>query len=155
MNLRRFLIAASLVSVVGCANLAHKPYQKADEEDAKPKNERDANDDVSFKAFLGTLREAVAKKDMNEIASVMTPDFAYYMGTTPADDRKGPGVFQYWDQNGLWPELEAVVNSQFKQHGTFMVAPKEFADNPDTYHGYRIGISRLDGAWKFVYFVTN
>ncbi|MGC3991165.1 MAG: 3-hydroxyacyl-ACP dehydratase FabZ family protein [Chthoniobacteraceae bacterium] len=94
MNLRRFLIAASVVCLAGCTNLSHKPYQKADEEDARPKNERDSSDDVSFKAFIGTLREAVGKKDMNQIASMMTPDFAYYMGATQNDDRKGPGVFQ-------------------------------------------------------------
>ena len=85
----------------------------------------------------------------------MTPDFAYVLGATPAGDRKGAGVFEYWDQQGLWPELEGILSERFVPKQAFMVAPPQFALNPDVYDGYRAGIKRITGSWKFIYFVNG
>jgi hypothetical protein len=54
--------------------------------------------DVDFQAFVGRLRKAVKAHDVNTIAAMMTPGFAYVLGATPAEDRQGAGVFQYWDE---------------------------------------------------------
>jgi hypothetical protein len=148
MIARQFLLASLLFSLAGCAAFTHKPYAKTDE---KPKPLKEASDDVSYKAFLGTLREAVAKKDMAQIASMMTPDFGYRWDNPPP----GENVFHYWDENGIWPELAAVLSGDFASYGNYMVAPKEFAQSPDSYHGYRAGITRVGGSWKFAYFVTD
>ncbi len=113
------------------------------------------NADVDFQAFIGRLRKAVSARDMNTIASMMTPDFGFVLGATPADDRMGPGVFQYWDENGLWVELEGIISERFVQKGDFMVAPPQFADPATDYTGYRAGIRRVNGSWKFVYFVNS
>lgn len=115
----------------------------------------DESDSVDFQAFLGRLRAAVKAHDMNAIAAMMVPDFAYVLGATPAQDRLGPGVFQYWDQNNLWPELDGIVSEQFVPYGEFMVAPAQFAQDASQYHGYRAGIRRVNGSWKFVYFVNG
>ena len=92
---------------------------------------------------------------MNAVAAMMTPDFAYVLGATPAEDRQGAGVFQYWDENGLWPELEGILSERFVQKEAYMVAPPQFADPAAEYTGYRAGIRRDNGSWKFVYFVKG
>lgn len=111
--------------------------------------------DQDFQAFLGRLRKATQARDMQTIASMMTPDFGYVMGSTPDGDRKGEGVFQYWEENGLWPELEGILSENFVKKEDFMVAPPQFANPALDYEGYRAGIRRVNGSWKFVYFVNG
>lgn len=113
------------------------------------------NSDVDFQAFVGRLRKAIKAHDVNTIAAMMTPDFAYVLGATPAEDRQGAGVFQYWDENSLWVELDGILSERFVQKEGFMVAPKQFADPAAEYVGYRAGIRRVNGSWKFVYFVNG
>jgi hypothetical protein len=36
-----------------------------------------------------------------------------------------------------------------------MVAPPQFADEAAQYTGYRAGIRRVKGSWKFAYFVNG
>jgi hypothetical protein len=67
----------------------------------------------------------------------------------------GPGVFQYWEQENLWPELDGILSERFVKKGNFMVAPQQFADPSLNYDGYRIGITRVKGSWKFAYFVNG
>jgi hypothetical protein len=97
----------------------------------------------------------VEARDMNTIAAMMTPDFAYVMGNSPEQDRKGEGVFQFWDENGLWPELEGILSEKFVKKDDFMVAPPQFANPAIEYDGYRAGIRRVNGSWKFAYFVNG
>ena len=92
---------------------------------------------------------------MNMIAQMMTPDFAYVMGASDAEDRKGEGVFQYWDEHGLWPELEGIISENFVKKDDYMVAPPQFANPAIEYDGYRAGIRRVNGSWKFAYFVNG
>jgi hypothetical protein len=113
------------------------------------------NADIDFQAFIGRLRKAVKAHDVDTVASMMTPDFAYVLGATPAEDRMGAGVFQYWDENGLWVELDGILSERFVQKEAFMVAPPQFADPTAEYTGYRAGIRRVNGSWKFVYFVNG
>jgi hypothetical protein len=110
---------------------------------------------VDFQAFVSRLRKAVQAHDMNTVASMMTEDFAFVLGATPAEDRQGAGVFQFWDENNLWPELEAILAERFVPKGVYMVAPPQFADESAEYQGYRAGIRRVNGSWKFAYFVTG
>src|SRR5437763_16423854 len=109
------------------------------------------NTDVDFDAFLGRLRKAVTARDMNTIASMMTPDFGYSLNP----ERSGEGVFKYWDENNLWPELEGIVSEKFVKKEQYMVAPPQFADPSLNYDGYRAGIRRVNGSWKFAYFVNG
>jgi len=37
----------------------------------------------------------------------------------------------------------------------YMVAPLQFADPSLNYDGYRAGIRRVNGSWKFAYFVNG
>jgi len=67
---------------------------------------------------------------------------------------EGDGVFEYWDQNNVWPALRSILQKQFVQDGNFMLAPPQHTTNPD-YDGYRAGIANVDGSWKFAYFVRN
>jgi ABC-type Fe3+-citrate transport system substrate-binding protein len=149
-----FLLSAIVFS--GCSS----PDSKKKKEEAALKKRakaelRDENNDVDFQAFVGRLKKAVAAHDVNTLASMMTTDFAYVLGATAAEDRKGDGVFKYWDENGLWTELDAILTERFAKKGDFWVAPPQFADEALHYDGYRIGIHRVGGSWKFVYFVNG
>jgi hypothetical protein len=111
--------------------------------------------DVDFQTFVGRLKKAVAARDADTLAPMMAENFLYALGATEAEDRKGDGVFEYWDKNGLWTELDAILAKRFASKGEFWVAPPQFADASLHYTGYRVGIHRIGGIWKFVYFVNG
>ncbi|CAN5408757.1 hypothetical protein BH20VER3_BH20VER3_01890 [soil metagenome] len=110
---------------------------------------------VDFQSFVGRLRKAVKAHDVDTVAAMMTPDFAYVLGATPAEDRQGAGVFQFWDEKGLWVELDGILSERFVPKGGYMVSPPQFADPAAQYTGYRAGLRRENGSWKFVYFVNG
>ena len=115
-------------------------------------NMPDQNGDQTFQAFVSRLRQAIHAHDVDTIASMMTTDFGYRI--EPLGE--GKGVFEYWDQNNIWPELELVIKERFVPNGEkYMVAPAEFVTNPDNYSGYRAGLRLENGSWKFAYFVTG
>jgi hypothetical protein len=141
------IFAALVLSLPACQTPSKKPREKAQ---AHERNMPDAGGDVSYQAFVGRLRLAVASHDATLLASMMTPNFGYSLEPL----REGEGVFKYWDDNGLWPELQAIVNETFASKGDFMVAPPQFATDPN-YRGYRAGLTRVGGSWKFAYFVSG
>lgn len=149
-----FVLLIGAFAFGGCdAFKSKKPEKKPA---ARTKAElREENMDVDFQAFVGRLKKAVAAHDVNAIAAMMTEDFAYVLGKTTAEDRKGDGVFKYWDENNLWPELEGIMTERFVKKDDFWVAPPQFADPTLNYDGYRVGIRRVKGSWKFVYFVNG
>ncbi len=152
-----FLILISALAFSGCGMFGSKKDDKKAALDKKRAKAdlREENNDVDFQAFVGRLRKAVAAHDVNVIAGMMTEDFAYVLGKTQGEDRKGDGVFKYWDESNLWPELEGIMTERFAKKGEFWVAPPQFADPTLNYDGYRVGIARVKGSWKFVYFVNG
>jgi outer membrane murein-binding lipoprotein Lpp len=145
------LVPALLLS--GCQNTAKKK-EEARQAALKKKAKTEArqeNTDVDLDAFVSRLRKAVAAHDVNTLAAMMTPDFGYSLNP----ERSGDGVFQYWDQNNLWPELEGILSEKFVKKEDYMVAPPQFADPSLNYDGYRAGIRRVNGSWKFAYFVNG
>ena len=130
----------------GKKNDVKKPATKQDKAALKQENT-----DVDFQAFVGRLRKAVQAHDVNTIAAMMEQDFIYSL----EPDKRGPGVFQFWDENGIWPEIEGIVAERFAKKGELWVAPAQFADESLEYTGYRAGIARVNGSWKFVYFVNG
>lgn len=150
MNFRRLLSLALAASLLSCSGMEKRNVKKKEDENTI----RDMSNDVSYQAFLSRLRKAVAAHDLPTIASMMTPDFAYVLGATPGEDRMGEGVFQYWDENALWPELQKTLGQKFAPKGSYMVAPAQFAQD-GAYHGYRAGLALANGSWKFAYFVTD
>ncbi len=109
-----------------------------------------ASKEREFKDFIKKLREAVKKRDAEALALMMTPNFGYSM--TPV--RFGPGVFEYWEQNNIWRDLDEIVREPFKARDGFMVAPKKFSEG-GPYSGYRAGIQLTPLGWRFAYFVTG
>jgi hypothetical protein len=144
------ILLAVALALEGCETPSKK--KAAEEKKAgKVKPEEEASD-IDFDSFVGRLRKAVAARDMNTIASMMTADFGYSLNP----ERSGEGVFQYWDENNLWPELEGILSEKFVKKGeVYMVAPPQFADPSLNYDGYRAGIRRVKGSWKFAYFVSG
>lgn len=141
----RLLLCALLASaLVGC----EAPYKKKDAEDRKPL--KDQSHDQTFQAFLGRLRIAVAKRDFQMMATMMTEDFGYRWDTPPP----GEGVFDYWDHNNLWPELQRLLDQRFVPHEIYMVSPPKVVTDPK-YRGYRVGMRNINGSWKFAYFVPE
>ncbi|MBV9619366.1 MAG: hypothetical protein JO201_09135 [Verrucomicrobia bacterium] len=152
--MRKFLTAILLTAFVFTAcQTPEQKKEKARKEALKKKAKADLREpqDVDFQAFVGRLRKAVTSRDMATLKSMMTDDFGYKLEPPMA----GPGVFQYWDQENLWPELDGILSEKFVKKGNFMVAPPQFADPSLNYDGYRIGITRVKGSWKFAYFVNG
>jgi hypothetical protein len=109
----------------------------------------DQNGDSGFQSFLGRLQQAAHRRDKVALASMMSGDFGYSW----EEGGEGAGVFDYWDGMGLWPELDLILKERFAPSEDFMVAPPQAAYDPD-YKGYRAGLRRIQGAWRFVYFVS-
>jgi hypothetical protein len=141
--------------VLGGCQIFHPKKQKekkaaaAKKEKAKPPPE--APTDIDFDAFVGRLRKAAAAHDVQTLASMMTSDFGYRLNP----EGSGEGVFKYWDEQGLWPELQGILSEKFAKKGDYMVAPPQFANPALNYDGYRAGIRRVNGSWKFAYFVNG
>ena len=112
---------------------------------------REESSDVDFQAFVGRLRKAVAAHDVNTLAGMMTRDFGYNL----KPEMSGDGVFKYWDEQNLWPELDGILSEKFVKKGDYMVAPPQFANESLNYDGYRVGLRRVNGSWKFAYFVNG
>ena len=150
----RFLFTCLLAFAVALTS-CQTPSEKEKTKQAALKKKAKANlretEDVDFQGFIGRLRKAVAARDLATIKTMMTDDFGYKLDPPMA----GPGVFQYWEQENLWPELDGVLSERFVKKGNFMVAPQQFADPSLNYDGYRIGITRVRGTWKFAYFVNG
>ncbi len=150
------IIAAILLvlglALSGCHAFAEKQKAKkasvSKKETAKPREE---NAEVDFEAFVGRLRKAVAAHDVQTLSTMMADDFGYQLNP----EASGSGVFQYWDAQGLWPELQGILSEKFVQKGDYMVAPPQFAEPALNYDGYRAGIRRVNGSWKFSYFVSG
>jgi hypothetical protein len=151
-----FVFLLSALALSGCGMFKSKKDEKKPAVNKRAKADlREENADVDFQAFVARLKKAVAAHDANTIAGMMTADFAYVLGRTSGEDRKGEGVFKYWDENNLWPELEGILTEKFVKKDDFWVTPPQFADPTLNYDGYRAGIRRVGGSWKFVYFVNG
>ena len=151
----RVLLTALLLSALvftGCQTPEQKK-EKMKQAALKKKAKADLREgqDVDFQAFVGRLKKAVTNRDIATLKSMMTDDFGYKLEPPMA----GPGVFQYWEQENLWPELDGILSERFVKKGNYMVAPPQFADPSLNYDGYRIGITRVKGSWKFAYFVNG
>jgi hypothetical protein len=156
VTLMRILLVVSLAFafVIGGCQTPEKKKEKLKQAELKKKAKadlREESSDVDFQAFLGRLRKAVAKRDVETLKSMMTDDFGYKL----EPPMSGPGVFQYWEQENLWPELDGILSERFVKKGAFIVSPPQFADPSLNYDGYRIGIARVRGSWKFAYFVNG
>jgi hypothetical protein len=150
----RFLFTCLLafaIALTGCQTTSEKEKTKRAALKKKAKANLRETEDVDFQAFIGRLRKAVAARDVATLKTMMTDDFGYKLDPPMA----GPGVFQYWEQENLWPELDGILSERFVKKGNFMVAPQQFADPSLNYDGYRIGITRVRGSWKFAYFVNG
>ena len=147
-----YILLVFAVALSGCKNpsKAEKERKAALSKKAQAKL-REEDNDLDFQAFVGRLRKAVAARDMNTIASMMTTSFGYKL----EPKMEGDGVFKYWDEENLWPELDGILSEKFVKKGQYMVAPPQFADESLNYDGYRAGIVRVKGSWKFAYFVNG
>jgi len=147
-----FLFLLASLAFGGCDMFKSKKTDKKPGVKERAKADlREENNDVDFQAFVGRLKKAVSSHDVATLAGMMTEDFGYSLNP----ERSGDGVFKFWDENNLWPELEGILTERFAKKDDFWVAPPQFADPTLNYDGYRVGIRRVKGSWKFVYFVNG
>ena len=156
----RLLLTALLLSafVFTSCQTPEQKKEKLKQAALKKKTKADLREstDADFQAFVGRLRKAVANRDKETLKAMMTDDFGYKL----EPPMSGPGVFQYWEQENLWPELDGILSEKFVKKKVaggpeFLVAPPQFADPSLNYDGYRAGITRVKGSWKFAYFVNG
>jgi len=150
------ILLTSLLALTLLCSACQTPEQKKEKtKQEAPQKKAKAilreSEDVDFQAFVGHLRKAAANRDKETLKSMMTEDFGYKL----EPPMSGSGVFQYWDQENLWPELDGILSEKFVKKEAFMVAPPQFADPSLNYDGYRVGITRVKGRWKFAYFVNG
>src|SRR5437660_10267783 len=116
------------IGLSGCQTPSQKEKEKKAALKKKTKAElREESSDVDFQAFVGRLRKAVAAHDVNTLAEMMTPDFGYSLNP----EKSGEGVFKYWDEQNLWPELDGILSEKFVKKGGYMIAPPQFADRSE------------------------
>ena len=139
------------ITLTGCKSTSKADKEKKAALSKKTKAALREDTDIDFEAFVGRLKKAVMAHDVNALATMMTPDFGYSL----KPERSGEGVFKYWDDQNLWPELDGILTEKFVKKGQYMVAPPQFADESLNYDGYRAGIRRVNGSWKFAYFVNG
>lgn len=144
MKFRPLFLLALLIALSGC----EAPYKKKDDADKQPF--KDQAGDQGFQAFLGRLRQAVAKRDHSMLRSMMSPDFGYRWDTPPV----GESPFIFWEKNNIWPEIGTVLREDFAPNERFMVAPPAAVTDPN-YKGWRAGMRIVGGSWKFAYFVPT
>ncbi|MEP7016364.1 MAG: hypothetical protein ABI925_13055 [Verrucomicrobiota bacterium] len=158
----KIIVALLLVFAIGLTGCKTPEQKERDKKAALTKKTkaklRDEDTDLDFQAFIGRLRKAVAAHDVASLKSMMTSDFGFRLepkmeGLDPSAGN--PGVFQYWDEQGLWPELQGILSEKFVKYKGFMVAPPQFSEESLNYDGYRAGIRRVNGSWKFAYFVNG
>jgi hypothetical protein len=155
----RPLVLCAALMVSGCNDTPDQTQSKkaAATDTSKPivNKLKDQNGDMAFLSFINRLRQVVAAHDVDTLAGMMTTDFGYVLDPP----REGAGVFQYWDEHNLWPELQEVIKERFVPFGdqthVYMVAPPEFASAATTYTGYRAGVHLVNGSWRFAYFVNG
>jgi hypothetical protein len=153
----KIVAALLLVCALGMTGCKAPRKLHAQEKPAKtaakktPEKPAEETSEVDFQAFIGRLRKAVAGHDLAMLKSMMTDDFGYRL----SPEASGSGVFQYWDDQGLWPELQGILSEKFVKKGDYMVAPPQFGNAALNYDGYRAGIRRVNGSWKFAYFVNG
>lgn len=155
MNFRVLSCCLALaVMLPGCASHDKKPGDKPKKAKSTPDPAKphiaDMSRDVSFQSFLGRLRIAVRQRDRAMITSLSSPDFGWRWDTPPLNET----VFEYWDKNNLWPELEKLLAKPFGPSEDYMVSPPEFIKEQN-YKGYRCGIQQVNGSWRFAYFITG
>jgi hypothetical protein len=143
---RLLLLAAIALLFANCST----PNAAKEKKAARELKEQQAMGDVSFQSFVSRLRKAIELRDTAQLSSMMAGNFGYRL-EPPGE---GAGVFEFWNQAGLWSELALVCSEKFVPKDNFMVAPAQFATDPE-YRGYRAGITRVEGAWRFAYFVTD
>jgi hypothetical protein len=152
MRFVTFVLLAFVFALAGCQTSKQKAKKEALQKKTQAELRHEASD-MDFDAFVGRLRKAVAARDMNAIAQMMTPNFGYQLYPQAL---QGEGVFKYWDEQNLWPEIEGILAEKFVAGDEgYMVAPPQFADKSLHYDGYRAGIRRVNGSWKFIYFVNG
>ena len=145
MIFRTLVLLVAAMILAGCPASDKKSKKASGNERPQMK---DQNGDTAFQAFLGRLTKAVAARDKEMLASMMSPDFGYRWDIAP----EGETPFAYWDHNKLWGELSALLHERWTPHDAFMVVPPQFAQS-ESYPGYRAGLTMVNGSWRFAYFV--
>ncbi len=148
---RAFLCAALLLSLTGCPTPEEK---KAAEDKRFGGVMENPQESPQFQAFIGKLRKAVANRDYDMIVKMTTPNFGYDLSS----NSEGPLLaIQYWNQNGLWPELERVLSMPFIKKGQFLVGPPQFAmqTTKKPYSGFRAGVIDTSNGYRLAYFVGD
>ena len=147
------LVLLTALAFTACPTTDPKKNSKKAAKTAEhPTSEENA--DVDFQAFVGRLRKAVKAHDVNTIAAMMTPGFAYVLGATPAEDRQGAGVFQYWDENGLWTGARTDPSERFVQRKVTWSCRRSSGPGGRLHRLSRRHPAE-NGSWKFVYFVNG
>jgi hypothetical protein len=113
---------------------------------------------ADWNTFFTEFRRAVERRDKRALRAVMDVHFRYTFDRTPGGDPRDEAL-ELWDHSGdrIWSSLDRVLlqgNRNDPEVAGLMVSPPAWVDD-NHYIGYRAGFMKVDGNWRWIWYVTG
>jgi hypothetical protein len=146
------LVGAAAVSAAPAASGRHVTKAAVDNRPVRLDNIADWN------SFITEFRRAVERRDRRALRACMDSHFRYTFDRTPGGDPRDEAL-ELWDRSGdrIWVGLERVLlqgNRNDPEVPGLMVSPPAWVDD-NRYIGYRAGFMKIDGSWRWIWYVSG
>lgn len=111
-----------------------------------------------WNTFLAEFRRAVEHRDKRALHSAMDVHFRYSFEPTPGGDPRDEAL-ELWERSGtrVWTSLDQVLGKGSRTDPEvpgLMVSPPAWVDD-NRYIGYRAGFMKVNGNWRWLWFVNG
>jgi hypothetical protein len=116
-------------------------------------------DNVSdWNTFVTEFRKAVERRDKRLLRTAMDVNFRYTFDRTPGGDPRDEAL-DAWERDAgrTWATLDRLLlkgNKNDPEVPGLMVCPPAWVDD-NRYIGYRAGFMKVNGNWRWIWFVTG
>lgn len=113
---------------------------------------------ADWNSFFTEFRHAVERRDRRALRACMDIHFRYTFDRTPGGDPRDEAL-DVWDRGGdhIWASLDHVLslgNRNDPEVPGLMVSPPAWVDD-NRYIGYRAGFMKVDGSWRWIWYVAG
>jgi hypothetical protein len=113
---------------------------------------------ADWNSFFAEFRHAVERRDRHALRACMDTHFRYTFDRTPGGDPRDEAL-ELWDRSGdkIWAGLDRVLlqgNRNDPEVPGMMISPPAWVDD-NRYIGYRAGFMKVDGAWRWIWYVSG